>query len=391
MMDVWFVSFKQLKKKLIILLIFTGIIIIMGLFATKMIETFLEGDELKLKIVLVNEDQSDEMETISSLVLTSKEVTEKFEIIYEEDRTVATEMVQENQVVAAIIFPEGFIYSVINGINESPIIIMNESVGLEQEFMEHMIVVLEDVMRSTQSGIYTILEEAQEHVGEDSEIVYDANIAYVRYILNRDNLFHVEQIEYVEAISLFDYYAVTLCIYLLFLSTTLFYQELSLYHERKVQKQIRSMNWQVGYGLFWNKVGILVVIYAVVLGGVSWLLNAEFSMLFCIAVMLSSSMMILFQVLMFHVISEFSVSVSVNFLLHTIFLFVIGGAVPSIYLPDFFEQLSFLTPIYYIQTMMLGGHTVVNDTVGICVVAGTLNVFLFAAIEWRTRYILKEI
>lgn len=343
---------KIIKYKILCYVIFfLSILAIMNVCESLLVDQ-MQNNNLKIKVAYCLLDESQDMESISKLLVNSNEITDKFDLTYVNSEEEAIDLVLNKTCVAAIVIPVDFLESVLNGKNHSPIIYMSQSFGMEKKLLDLLVDVLEDYMRYTQSGVYTIINISRSYGIVGNQTVFDANYAYVTSLLNRKSLFSVNEIKYVEEVTLYNYYQITLLIYLVFLSLLLFYEELNFEKDIRFIQQINTIS-NLGIKILWTKLSAMLILVASTFVLALNMLQVELNVTTIASSILVSMFMVLIQSILLNISEYKMINLIINILVHTGSLFLVGGIIPTILLSEILKNLSLLTPMYYVQNILL--------------------------------------
>lgn len=379
-MDILKIVWKSINKKVYILALFFIIILGLSVTGSWMMEEVLLEQAIKLNLGLVNEDTSEDMEELLGLLFQSSEITDKFyvsEFSSEEELTTA---LKNKEVIGGVILPEDFLSSVIKGKNYTPKIILNNVTGLEQELLENFILTLEHLMDATQSGVYSIFANAREAGIYKSSMVYEANWSYIRRLLTREDTFQIMEIEYIDSVRILDFYVISFGIFLIILTTFLFYEDFNVKKDLHIYRQIHSVS-NLGHLMYWMKLVLLSFIYTLLFLGLIRVLEGEINIKYFFYTFAGSGLMIGVQALLSFIIKDFSQGVMFNFIYHLTGLFSMGCIVPSLFLAPSIQILAYLSPMYYIQALLLSPFTLGGNAWGMFAMVLLLLVILGFFIE----------
>lgn len=176
-----------------------------------------DGAQQRVKLGIVGEDEDSYLGVgIYALEhLDSSRFTCEFLHLQEDE---AREQLEEGELSAYIVIPDGFVRSIISGENKQVTFTSGSSqAGIGTILINQLASAVSNVITDTQAGIYAMHEFYMDY--EELEEIYtdeaDLNLKYLQLILNRQNLYQIEQISVTNRLSAGGYY---LCaILLLFL------------------------------------------------------------------------------------------------------------------------------------------------------------------------------
>ena len=347
-------GFKSILNKTLMLFVILTIAMAFCQAIVKITEQYFLQNEFHLNVALLNEDESQITKLLMNVLLKTEQMEENFKITLVEDKTEGEKLVQQNKVAACVTIPKNFIEDVISGKNTAPTIIISKSDPLQQQILSTLSQNLSELMKLTQSGVYTTLDYAWANNANDHAMVYDINLKYVEFILKSDDIFESTNIEYVEVLSLGNHYSLLIIMYLLLLSTALFYKELNFKSDYKLLTLIKTL--KTSYQAFYfARVVALVFVYLVLMILTSIIMGMEFDIVFICSMINATVFFVLLQCLMFNIFNHYLWAVQTNFILHSIFLIVAGGIVPSGLLPQIISKFEVFSPTYYLKNLLSTG------------------------------------
>lgn len=182
---------SRLRRKWLTLpLIFISPVILLSLVIW-MLSSFLSFDEAdKMSVGLVNLDDSDETAMIVSALAGSADVVDGLEIT-EVSEADAEQMVENNELVSYIVFPEKFTEKMMQGEASELIVVGNPDMQLESYVISSVIDTVVRHIRNSQASILTINHYAREFGMTDEarrELIFQEFVSQFIQVLSSDTL-----------------------------------------------------------------------------------------------------------------------------------------------------------------------------------------------------------
>lgn len=136
---------------------------------------------------------------------------------------------------AVLTIPDGFLESVLNGENRSPILLVKLESPLEAMWLRQMAISGARALTGAQHSIYAALEQAQSTPGMDEQrynfVLADVNLTFLSAFLQRLALLQTKTLSAVGGLTLFQHYLSAIGICLLFCYGFLFHP--AIWHLRR--------------------------------------------------------------------------------------------------------------------------------------------------------------
>ncbi|WP_317856159.1 ABC transporter permease [Chakrabartyella piscis] len=355
------IAWKQIKHRILLLMLILTMALVFCQAVAFFAEQKLEQDAFRIPIVVENQDTKEEMESLLRMVLSNNEIQAQFDVERVFTEADGFAKLDGNEALAYIVFPDGFMESVMYGSNLSPLVYVTDTGFLEQRVLEVLVDTLEKTMQQTQSGIYTAMDIIRLEAGEDTDLVMDANWAYIRVLLNRNDMYVEETLDYVPDLSLQEHYILSFGIFFLFLTTTLFYPELNLQTHKKIVAHIKAVDFK--YRLFYiSQLLLLALLYGLLFAGMLFVLGGSFSIQLTLSIVVAALFFVLLQCAWFTKINHQIPVMQLNFVFYTICLFMAGGVIPTLWIPEIITKIAWFTPLVQMRELLsvglVGGKTV---------------------------------
>lgn len=369
---------KCVKHKIVILIL----VLTMAMMLSQAIVLLMENtfvDDFKFDIAVTNLDESSEMELLMKIILRSSVLNNRFNITTVGDVSTGEQLLRDNQVLAVIILPDGFLNSVLTGQNSPPEIITPKLNSLERYIIEDMVKSLEQVMVETQSAIYVTIDNLREQGKLDSAMILDINIELVVLLMSIFNALEVDGISYTQNLSIEMFYTISIGLFMLFLTTLLFYDDINLSKDISVLKFIKNINNNYRL-LYLSKIFVIMLVYYAIFQLINFSLGLQINIF---AMLNATILFILVQAVLLNLFQQYIISVYVNSVIHISSLVVCGGLVPSIFLPKAISQLEVISPIYYIRNLLT--FNTVEDNLIVVAINIVLLLLLHCVVEFRLK------
>ncbi len=333
----------------------------------------------------MNDDKRNEMNMLLSVLMEMEEIKEIFSIQMGDSLDLALEQMDAGKIVGCIYLPDGFLESVLVGMNERPQIYLQNATTLEGKLIRELANILGDVMRYTQSGIYTTLSKLESY---DSLTLYEVNFTYVQFLLNRSAMFEVERLSFVPSLTLEIHYGICVLVFLLSFTIVLCYKELHIQKGDKTLRHVKSMT--KGYFLFYlAKIFWLSILYASIFMVIGFLLGGNVTVYYFSACLIGSLFFVLINTLILNVCNGYWGSVQFTFAVQVIWLYFAGGIVPTSLLPSLVSKYQWLSPIYHIRELLSCGFAKIEHMwigqMKTAILCGLFLLVLCGMLELRTR------
>ncbi len=345
---------KRIKGRVGILILLFLAILMLGNMAAFMAEDVFGEGVIKLNIGVVNFDKTPEAQAMIDTILSSESIEDSFHVVFATDENMAKQSLQAGEIVAYVVVPENFLNGVMSGENPKPRLVVDNLGALEKLMIENLAGGLADVMTYVQSGIYTILDEEHIHGEVSREAILDANLAFVVPFLNRESMFYYRDLDYGTQVPVIQFYILSTSLFLLFLSTTLFYHSFQLKTEKSVVMLLYSkgVNYQLYY---FAKIIPLYVVYTVLLTVIAVVVSGEISVVIVASCMLLAGLLILTQCVLFQLAENFLSAAVMTFIIHSLFLVASGGVVPIELMGETMKVASMFSPYRYFMDLFTTG------------------------------------
>lgn len=246
-------SWKSLMVLIIVPCIFlTGI----GWVCIELLDE--EAPNQLVEIALVDQDDTTETQYVIQQLLESDHL-KKLTKIEEVDEEVALQLMEQNEVAAMIVIPEGFSRDVTRGKNTPVKVVGNTQRPLQSQLVFHLMESATKFVSAAQSGINTVFHflEKEKVSKEDLRKEYKNSIvSYSLHVLGRGELFEVKEKQNLFQQNMLQYYCLSFYLLLLFIWSF----GLILLLKEKLNQSIRNRLLSMGISSNIEKMAIFVTV-----------------------------------------------------------------------------------------------------------------------------------
>ena len=345
----------RLRRKMVMFFVLIFIASVCSLVVYKIAEQQLSEEKIQLDIALLNLDKSSECEGILNFVFNIPEIKESYNIIKVETEQEGVDLVGDESAYALVILPENFIKNLFSGREASPKIIKSPTPSVHSSISNELMNIVVKGMQDTQSGIYTASDFTYAQFGElDEKFVLDSNYAFVKEIMFRSRWFKVTDLSFEKVLPINIHYALALAVFFMLISSAIFYSELNIGRDFLVLKQLRSVSNEHHY-LRLSQVLIVFLLYFSILIAITIGLGGKVTFISVLSIINATILFMATQLLIFSIFSQYITAMLINIVLQVINLFIAGGIIPTLFLPEIVQRFSFLSPIRNIIDLVAAG------------------------------------
>ncbi len=349
---------RIVKKFALLLVILSLALLSVGAGARIGSSYFSQGDfQLSLGLVVLDDDPS--MDQITQLVLSTPELREYYNFVLLDSQQEGISQVEQNQIYACIVLPEDFLYSLQTGQNYPPLVILNSTQAADALLTSALCDVLSEMMRLTQSGIYTATDQVVTADALDTSFYLESNLVYLTQILDRSETFLSTDLPYEQVLDLGDHYALSLAVYLLLLSTALFYDILNVRRDFPTMKGLAARS-RHHHTLYFTQLAVIYALYLLLFLAIVVVLGGALTPLTLLSLCNATALFLLGQALLFQLVPHPLPAMVLSLSLHTLALVCAGGVVPTLLLPQLLSELSPLFPLTHIRTLLSSGLVTIS-------------------------------
>ena len=212
-------SLRQLCRQLPLLAGLIALCLLLPALAAPALEQMLTRGEgfRSITIALAGAKGEDALtETLANYLVSMSDVNQYCDIVPMTEEE-ALEALERGEATAALLLPEGFLESILNGENKSPVVVLDPERALESYLTLWLGEDAADILSTSQAGIYAVLDLYRQSPPEDltwDGAVLGINLAYINTILSRSRDFQLETLSSTGVLSVGHHYALSLLAYL---------------------------------------------------------------------------------------------------------------------------------------------------------------------------------
>lgn len=266
------------------------------------------------------------------------------------DRTQALTALQEGEVTAVVVLPESFVRSVQSGENPSIDIIVDGARPIESLLTLWVGQSASDLLASVQAGIYVVADLYDAAPPEDlsrSKMLTDINFSYILWTLNRSEIFEEMPLLPTNSLPIATHYALCLLAFFALAIAPLF----SWNFQGKwlaVQRRLGYVRRSPLCGFLATVTSCALVVMLPLWAGL--VVCAQLSVYSALWVALLWSMLAaVFAAFCALITSTASGCGGVSFLVTLAALFVAGGIVPPVLLPEALQRAAIVSPVSWMS------------------------------------------
>lgn len=341
----------RIRTKMLLLLVVLSLALLSVFAAAQLGVSYFSQESVQLPIALVNLDENETTAQLIQVVRNTPEVQKNYLITLVDSQQEGMTLVETNQVYACLVLPEDFLYSLQNGLNYPPLMILNSTQTADAQIMTALCDVLTEMVRQTQSGIYASTDFVLEADAYSSAFYLESNMAYITYVLDRSETYLVTDLPYESVLDLTTHYGLTLAIFLLLLSSALFYDVLNIQRDFPTMKllSVRSHQHQT---LYFLQLGLVYLLYFVLFLLLTLGLGGVYSPMVALSVANATGLFLLGQALLFQLVPHYLPAMLLSLILNSLALIAAGGILPTLLLPQWVATLSNAFPLTHIRTLL---------------------------------------
>lgn len=304
----------------------------------------------KIKIGVVGESEINQLQ-MGLLVLESFDETKHildFELMTEQDAIFA---LNKDQIVAYMIFPEGFVDNILAGsVKTVSFVTKSDVLGIDLMFKEELTKAVSSLLIEAQKGVYGIqyLLDNNGYSRYSLKYLNKMNIEYIKFIINRNQMYEVTEIGVGENLSFIEYIITGLIVFLFML----FFLPFSFLYTKR-DYSINQLLQTKGFGAlnqitsevfsltFFQSSFIFIIFF------ITKILFPEFLpgfLLFIITIISIMFLLSCFTLFICEISNNILNSILLNFFLSVILCYISGCFYPIFTMPEFFQHFSSFLP-----------------------------------------------
>lgn len=379
----------RIRKKALLLLLILSLALLSGLAAAKIGASYFSQEDFQLSIALVVLDEDERTAQLMQVVLTTPEIVQSYNFIPCDSQDEGVALVEGNQAYACIVLPEDFLYSLQHGLNYPPLVILNSTQTADALVVSALCDVLTEMMRQTQSGIYAATDFVLAESKYDSSFYLDSNLVYLTQILDRTDSFQIVDLPYESVLDLPTHYGLTLAIFLLLLSSALFYDILNIRQDFPAMKLLSAQS-NLHQTLYFTQLFEVYLLYFLLLLAVVMGLGGTLSPLVLLSIANGAALFILVQAMMFQLVHHYLPAMVLSLFFHSLALIAAGGILPTLLLPAGLVTAANAFPLTHIRTLLSASLVTVDRLPLLNLVVLSANWLLCSLLWHYNNKILTE-
>lgn len=399
-MILWRLELKRMMKLLPVMLLEAAVILavisMVAFGAMRLL--YRDSSAVQITVAVIEEEENPLTDLVLNYVQGMESIADscRFVTVSEEE---GFSMLREGTAAAALVLPGGMIEGILNGNNVPVQVYFPEDAGVESALLKELTDAGVQMLRVAQAEIYGVYDTAKTYDALEHLSVLEADIDKynLAFALDRLALFQTQEISATGNLSVVQYGIASGVIFFLLLLGMACYPVMQAY-PAVLQKQLKrqgigvgmqcfgkwlcgSCSMLIGFTGFWLFIkGILTMS-----GHAAWLPKTgviQLGMYFVILLCASTFVFMVFQLA-----GSTTAAILLLFFLSTIMLYLSGGFLPSVFLPETIQKIGkFLPTTYLIEA---AGSLYLRQISGKTVAALLLYTVIFGIAAYGTRRTAK--
>lgn len=269
------------------------------------------------------------------------------------DREEAIRAMEQGEVTAVLVLPENLVQGIMDGTNPDVELIVPGDMPMEALLTLCVGQSASDLLSAVQSGVYAVLEEYENAPPPGlsyNDAVTQINLRYVRWTLGRQQMFLVDPVAVTQQLPVGVHYGLSLLVYLALSLAPLF---MSVYSGSWIQAQKRFRAVGRGTaGFYFSSFSACTLVLLPLMSVVSLLLTRGDPVTGLWAGALCACFCAGFGTVCCLVTDNTGSCGVASFLSALVFLFLSGGVLPPVLLPQTVQKLMILSPVTWLRSTM---------------------------------------
>lgn len=308
---------------------------------------------ITIGVVLPEEDSL--AETAMRMLSSLESVKSVCDIEYIDEAT-GREGLKAGRLHALMVVPDGFIADIITGVNTPVIIVLSDNPGVETMIFRELVDSGVRTLAVAQASIYAADELCIRYqmAGSMSQVEDELNRIYFTYSLPRIDYFRNQKVSAAEDVTMMQYYGISAMVLFLFFCGIPLAPFCKAEKPAMIQK-LELIGINRGMQILAKIISVTVLIVfvsALGIGALSFMDFVELKLIYIpvliLVCMTAAAVIVSVYMLMDNPIA----GVMCLFWLTVIMLFLSGGFVPSVFLPDAVRQLKYFVPATYLADLL---------------------------------------
>ena len=304
---------------------------------------------IRVGVVLPQQDPASEK--LISMVSSLESVSSLCEFSYVDEKE-GREQMRQGKLYALMLLPEGLLRGIMDGTNTPVTIVFPENAGLEAAVFRELADAGTQILKTAQAAVYAA-DELCSRMGRETQIPSaeaDINSMYLKYALNRSVYFRTEEVNAVGEVGTAAFYGISASVMVLLLLGIPAAGFLKPYSEIMERKLFLI-------GLSRTKRLIATAAPFFLCFGMGFMESGGFSIPVWLMVCMAAAM---WTILIYELARNAFAGICALFLTAAASVFMAGGLIPSVFLPEAVQRAGSVTPAAIlmdaVQWMVSGGE-----------------------------------
>lgn len=300
--------------------------------------------KIEVGVVLPEDDSLSEKVTKMIASLDSVESLCDFEYLNSDE---AFEQMKKGKLQAVLEVPSGMASGIVDGTNQPAVIWFADDSGIEGSVFRELSKSGSSILGTSQAAIYAADEFLENHsCGEQIALSeQDLNRVFLKYAMNRESLYKNKMVSAAGSVSTTVFYGISGIVFLMILAGIPAAAFLSPYDVTLEQglNRIGIGRWyQLFCKLLWMTVFQMAITAAGYIcaarNGYAFMKNEKI-LVWCLVCMAISAWIMIF----YEACRNSAAAILALFLVNTVLLFMAGGIIPSVFLPEIIQKIGKMT------------------------------------------------
>lgn len=265
----------------------------------------------------------------------------------------AIEAMQDGDVTAVLVLPEGMIEGILYGTNPDVRLIVPEDRPLESLLTLWVGQSATDLLAAVQSGVYAVLDlydSAGLTTPPRDQVTLEINMEYISRSLNRQEMFRSETVSATQVLPVGLHYGLSLLVYCGFTAAPLF----TVLYERNnliFRRRLRSIGKKSFFCWRCDTAACTLLLFLLMAAPACILLKGN--ILPALGLTLAAALFCaVFGILCCQLTADAAACGGLSFFLALLFTTLGGGLIPPVLLPQTLRDLSWLSPASWLRTLL---------------------------------------
>lgn len=316
---------------------------------------------IRVGVVLPQQDPASEK--LISMVSSLESVSSLCEFSYVDEKG-GREQMRQGKLYALMLLPEGLLRGIMDGTNTPVTIVFPENAGLEAAVFRELADAGTQILKTAQAAVYAA-DELCSRMGRETQIPSaeaDINSMYLKYALNRSVYFRTEEVSAVGEVGTAAFYGISASVMVLLLLGIPAAGFLKPYSEIMERKLFliglsRTKRLIARAVCLWLAFAAVTAAPFFLCFGMGFMESGGFSIPVWLMVCMAAAM---WTILIYELARNAFAGICALFLTAAASVFMAGGLIPSVFLPEAVQRAGSVTPAAIlmdaVQWMVSGGE-----------------------------------